>query len=146
MNTTISKEERFTTYKTLAPGPGAYEFKNVFPGGPTHHIQRKSKFDSLIGTKVHQSVSQGPAKYRISRKIGGTHQSIGIKFKGKKPEVAMYKTGPSSYDINPVKFLKRSPSATVGRSRRLFIHTKTIAPGPNKYSSHHRMTDSRCNS
>ena len=73
VNTTISKEERFTAYKTLAPGPGAYEFKTVFPSGPKHHIQSKSKFDSLIGTKVHQSISPGPAMYRISRNVGGTH-------------------------------------------------------------------------
>jgi hypothetical protein len=38
VNTTISKEERFTTYKTLAPGPGAYEFRTVFPSGPKHII------------------------------------------------------------------------------------------------------------
>ena len=37
-NTTISKEERFTTYKTLAPGPGAYNFTTVFPSGPMHRI------------------------------------------------------------------------------------------------------------
>ena len=37
-NTTIGNEERFTTYKTLAPGPGAYEFKRTFPSGPTYHV------------------------------------------------------------------------------------------------------------
>ena len=38
MGTTISREERFTTYKTLGPGPGAYNHKTAFPGGPNYHI------------------------------------------------------------------------------------------------------------
>ena len=54
--------------------------------------------------------------------------------------------GPSTYNTDATKFLKRSPSATVGRSKRLFIHTATIAPGPNKYISHLKMTDLRSNS
>ena len=33
----------------------------------------------------------------------------------------------------------------MGRTKRLFIHT-TIAPGPNKYMDHKRMTDHRSNS
>ena len=55
-------------------------------------------------------------------------------------------SGPQTYNTNHIKFLKRSPSATVGRSKRLFINTTTIAPGPNKYSGHLRMTDGRINS
>ena len=43
--------------------------------------------------------------------------------------------------------MKRSPSATIGRTRRLFIgREKQNIPGPNQYKQHTLMTDFRTNS
>jgi hypothetical protein len=54
------------------PGPGQYEHKTLFPNGPKHVIQTKSKHDCLFLTKISQNVSPGPGKYNTRGPIEGS--------------------------------------------------------------------------
>lgn len=124
VDTTISRD-RLTTYRSNVPGPGAYDYKSVFPSGPKFAMQSKTKWDSLLQTKIAQNVSPGPANYAPKRPLGGTHQTIAIKLKNDDTS-SHYRTvssliGPGAYEVNHVRNLKNNPKATIGRSKRLFI-------------------------
>ena len=76
----VSKSKLGVIEKTGLPGPGSYNIQPSFPRGSKPCIQTKGKWDSLFGTKIAQSISPGPAKYSTRGPVGGTFQSIAIKF------------------------------------------------------------------
>ena len=41
-----------TIIKTSAPGPGSYDYQPMFPKGPKFIVQKKTRRDSLIQTKI----------------------------------------------------------------------------------------------
>ena len=69
-----------TVTKNSKPGPGSYNYQPMFPKGPKYVIQSKQKTDSMFLTKISQNISPGPAKYSKRGPVGGTHQSIAIRF------------------------------------------------------------------
>ena len=147
VETTLSRE-RASTFRSNAPGPGSYNFQSAFPSGPKFVIQRKTKFDSLFKTKISQNIGPGPAAYKQPRPLGGTHQSIAIKFKKDKSEERfnVSEAGPGAYDINHVKYLKKSPSACFGRTKRNTKSLSVCSAGPQDHNKHYEMTDKKVTS
>ncbi len=137
-----------TIEKTSLPGPGSYNILPQFPRGTNPVIQIKTKWDSLFGTKIAQNISPGPAKYSTRGSLGGTHQSIAIKFDNLQLEskFTLSGAGPGTYNTNSVSHLTRYPRGTIGNSKRTLAETKKNIPGPDEYSSHKPMTDRRSNS
>jgi hypothetical protein len=111
----------------------------MFPAGPKYVIQRKTKFDSLYGTKIAQNISPGPGYYQIKRNTGGTHQTIAIRFKQLLNKRSSVSTGPGSYNVSIHNTLKKEPSAVFGTTSRNFTQTKTYGPDPTTYS--HQVAD-----
>lgn len=128
--------------KTGLPGPGSYNITSQFPRGTKPVIQTKTKWDSLFGTKIAQSISPGPAKYSMRGPVGGTHQSIAMKYEKMQLEskFTLSSAGPGAYDTNSVSHLTRHPRGTIGNTKRTLIETKKNIPGPDQYSSHKPMT------
>lgn len=144
----VSKSKLGAIEKTGLPGPGSYNIQPSFPKGSKPCIQTKGKWDSLFGTKIAQSISPGPAKYSTRQPVGGTHQSIAIKFDKVQLEskFTLSSAGPGGYDTNNVNHLRRGSRATIGNTKRTLMGEKKRIPGPDEYSAHKTMTDRRSNS
>lgn len=111
-------------------------------------IARKTKFDSLLRTKISQNVSPGPAAYTIRRKLGGTHQSIGQKLAtptGVPTERNLQNVGPGSYNVSR-STLKKDPSVVIGRMARYFGIKFSAGPDPTTYNNIQRLDEKRSNS
>jgi hypothetical protein len=132
-------------YKTLGPGPGAYEFRSLFPQGPKYPIQGKTKFDSLYGSKIAQNISPGPGAYEIKRTTGGTYQTIAIKFKQLLDGKVQFGAGPGSYNIS-TQLLKKEPSAVFGTTARVLGEKSSQGPDPQSYNASTEITQRKSNS
>lgn len=132
LNSTMSKSKLGVIEKTDLPGPGSYNIQPSFPKGTKPVIQTKQKHDSLFMTKIIQNVSPGPAKYSTRGPVGGTHQSIAIKFdKQLASKFTLSQAGPGSYETNSVQHLTRHPRVTIGNTKRTLVHTQRGVPGPD---------------
>ena len=51
--------------------------------------------------------------------------------------------GPGSYETNHVKFLKNYPRIRIGKTKRKLTECNLLGPGPEKYSTHKKMTEKK---
>jgi Sperm-tail PG-rich repeat len=105
-----------------SPGPGDYNLKNTLagPGWGFGNSQRVSKYENNI---------PGPGSYPIKSSMNHTSYSM----VPRRPIIeSIEKTpGPGSYKSQS---LDKSPTFTVGKSKRQPINNYSIAPGPGAYS------------
>jgi hypothetical protein len=132
---TFSRNDTLNPYKTIGPGPAAYEVgvKLNLTGGRFSRARRKGIYEN--------SISPGPGSYKPKEVLGvGSAKPLILSRRpDTTPHYGMYSPGPAKYKVS-VKTCNKS--FTIGRNLRDDVFLSNKVPGPLKYSPDYKKNRS----